>query len=131
MITRRAAPLLLLLTLSTCDEKDDEADGASACEPGDSPSSVTVDNRSGDHIERIVAAPCGGGAEQELSVSEGGIPFSEQATLELPGSGCWLLSWSGDGCGNETPYQTSTDVCAGETYEWTINVDGRVCEGGW
>jgi hypothetical protein len=129
VITRRVPAILVLLTLSTCD--GDESDGAAACEPSEAAASVTVDNRSGLLVEAISATPCDGSEEQELTLPADGIAFASQATIELPGPGCWLLQWDGEGCRNEAPYRTSTDVCAGETYEWTISVDGRVCQTGW
>ncbi len=130
MTTTRAATLLALLTLSTCDGEASESDSV-PCEPSDAPSSVTVDNRSGNRVEAISATPCESSEEQPLTLPAGGIAFASQATIELPGPGCWLLRWEGEGCTNETPYRTSTNVCGGETYEWTVLLDGRVCEVGW
>lgn len=118
----------MLLPLSTC---DGEASDSAACEPSEAPASLTVDNRSGNHIEAISATACDSSEEQALTLPAGGIAFTSQATIELPGPGCWLLRWEGEGCSNETPYRTSTNVCGGETYEWTVRVDGRVCEVGW
>lgn len=126
MSTRRTA-LVLLLALSTCDK---DAGDDSNCEAEGS-ASLAIDNRSGGLVERLTATPCDGGDEQEIALPAGGIEFSSQATVDLPGPGCWQLTWSGEDCTSESPYQTSTDVCAGETYAWTISVDGRVCEGGW
>ncbi|MCA9708605.1 MAG: hypothetical protein KDK70_22340 [Myxococcales bacterium] len=123
---RRTGSLLALLTLSTCDKTND-----AQCEPSDEPSSLVIDNRSGVAVDRIVATACDGHQEQELVLPEGGIAFPSQATVELPGPGCWLLAWSGEACNNDPPYRTSTDVCGGDAYEWTISVEGRVCEGGW
>jgi len=124
--TRRTA-LVLLLSLSACDKAGTDD---SACED-DGSASLSIDNRSGGLVERIVATPCEGGDEQELSLPSGGIEFSSQATVDLPGPGCWQLNWFGEDCTNDEPYQTSTDVCGGESYSWTISVEGRVCEGGW
>ena len=124
----RSVSVLLLLILSTCDT--DGGDDA-ACEASDEPSSVTVDNRTGATIEQVTAAPCDGGEAVELALPAEGLEFSTQATVELPGPGCWLLQWSGGGCSNGTPYRTSTDVCPGDTYEWQASVEGRVCSGGW
>ncbi len=128
MFRLRTLPFLVLLTLSTC---DGDAGDDSTCEASDEPSSVTIDNRTGDLIERVTASPCDGGSEVELGLPAEGIAFSSQVTAELPGPGCWLLQWSGGGCSNGTPYRTSTDVCGGDTYEWQVSVDGRVCDGGW
>ena len=127
MSTRRIALVLSLLILSACDK---ESGDDSTCE-ADGSATLAIDNRSGGLVERIVATPCEGGNEQELSVPAGGIEFSSQATIDLPGTGCWQLTWFGEDCTSESPYQTSTDVCGGETYAWTISVEGRVCEGGW
>ena len=89
-----------------------------------------MDNRTGGVVQSITATPCNGSEAQQLTLPDGGIAFSSQATIELPGPGCWVLEWSGDGCTGESPYQTSTDVCGGETYEWTAS--NRMCDaGGW
>lgn len=129
MTTRRLASLLLLLPLSTCDS--DAADEAT-CEPGDGPSSLTVDNRSGGLVSTITATACDGEDAHVLPVPEAGVAFSEQITVELPGPGCWQLHWTGEECRNDPPYRTATDVCPGETYAWTITTEGRVCDpGGW
>ena len=125
---RRLAPLLLLLPLLSCDDAAVEAE----CEPGDGPTSLSVDNRSGGLVSTITAIACDGGEKHLLSVPEGGIPFSEQASLELPGPGCWELHWTGEGCKNDPPYRTTTEVCPGDTYAWTITTEGRTCDpGGW
>ncbi len=127
MIIRRAAPLLVLLTLSTCDA---DTDGG-ACEASDEPASVTIDNRTGGTVESVTATPCDGGEEQELELPDTGVAFSDQFTVELPAPGCWLLHWNGAGCTNDPPYRTTTDVCGGESYAWMVTIDGRVCDGGW
>ncbi len=118
----------MLLTLSTCDA-DATDDGA--CEASDEPASLTIDNRTGGVVESVTATPCEGGQEQELALPDAGIAFSEQFTVELPAPGCWLLHWNGNGCTNDPPHRTTTNVCGGESYEWTTTVDGRVCDGGW
>ncbi len=117
----------MLLTLSTCDADSDDG----GCEASDEPASVAVDNRTGGTVESITATPCDGGQEVELPLPEAGLAFSDQVTLELPSPGCWLLHWNGSGCTNDPPYRTSRDVCGGESYAWTLTIDGRVCEGGW
>ncbi len=127
MIIRRAAPLLVLLSLSSCDT-DASEDG---CDPSDAPASVTVDNRTGGVIESVTATPCDGGDERELPLPDAGIPFPEQLTVELPAPGCWLLHWNGSGCTNDPPYRTSPDVCGGDAHAWMVTIDGRVCEAGW
>ena len=128
MTIRRIAPLFFLLTLLDCDGEDDDA----ACEPGEAPASVAVDNRSGGPIETITATACDGGEAYELTLPDGGIDFAEQATVELPGSGCWLLQWNGEECQNDPPHRTSTRVCSGEIYTWTVTIEDRVCdESGW
>jgi hypothetical protein len=128
VIVRRLALFILLVPLSTCDESTDGA----ACEPSDAPASLSVDNRTGGLVSTITATPCDGDEQHVLPLSEAGLAFQETATLALPGPGCWLLTWSGEDCTNDPPYRTSTDVCAGETYAWTITVEGRVCDpGGW
>ncbi len=114
-----------MLTLSTCDADD------GACGESDDPVSLMVENRTGDDIMSITATPCDGGDEQELSLPSEGIPFTEQSTVGLPGPGCWLLHWDGGGCSNDPPHRTSTNVCGGETYAWTADTQGRICEGGW
>lgn len=60
---------------------------------------------------------------QGLVLPEDGVAFSSQATVELPGPGGWELAWSGEGCSNDPRYRTSTEVCGGDTYEWTISVE--------
>lgn len=128
VILRRTAPLLVLLTLSTCDA--DATDDA-GCEESNEPASLTIDNRTGGVVESVTATPCEGDEEQELSLPDAGIPFSEKFTVELPAPGCWLLRWNGSGCTNDPPHRTTTDVCGGSSYEWTTTIDGRVCDGGW
>lgn len=125
VITRRAASLLALLTLAGCD--DEKGDGS--CEPSSQPATVNVDNRSGGLIEAITAMPCDGGDAQELTVPAEGIAFSSQASVELPGPGCWVLEWSGESCSGESSHRTSPAVCGGDTYEWMVST--RTCEGGW
>ena len=122
---RRIGPLLVLVALTTCDANDAE------CEASDEPASLAIDNRSGVRVETLTATPCDGGEEQPLALPEDGIDFPAQATVELPGPGCWLLSWSGEGCRSDPPHQTSSEVCGGTTYEWTISVEDQECEGGW
>lgn len=113
----------MLLTLSTCEADD-------ACENGE-PASLTFENRTGGVVVSITATPCDGGEEQELSLPDGGITFTEQFTVDLPASGCWLLEWSGGGCTNDPAYRTSPEVCGAETHVWTASTEGRVCESGW
>ncbi|MBL8944955.1 MAG: hypothetical protein JNK45_17460, partial [Myxococcales bacterium] len=95
MTTRRAATLLALLTLSTCDGDASDSESA-ACEPSDAPTSLTVDNRSGNRVEAISATACDSSEEKALTLPAGGIAFTSQATIELPGPGCWLLRWEGE-----------------------------------
>ena len=127
MRLRRTGPLLVLLTLSTCDGDASDA----MCEPSDAPSSLFVDNRSGVPIDRIVATACDGSEEQELALPGAGIDFASKATVELPGPGCWVLTWHGEDCSNDPPHRTSTNVCGGDTYNWTASIDEMECEGGW
>lgn len=126
MTIRRIAPFFLLL-LSNCDggAADD------GCEPSDEPTVLALDNRSGGPIDELTATPCDGTETHELTLPAGGIAFAEQANIELPGPGCWLLHWSGGGCRNDPPYRTSTSVCSGEPYAWTVTLEGRMCDAGW
>jgi hypothetical protein len=146
---RRRLALLVTLTASgactiyddTCGQNDqgfrcsmiaDESSSATdadACEDGADAAIVRVENRTGNAIEVVYFVRCDGTDASEFPIMPPGLPDGEDVELPLPGPGCWLLDYSGDGCEGETPHETASSVCSGDTYVWTVDDLNHVCMG--
>ncbi len=134
---RSSMMLAALLGLGSCDSESAEnveADGASeACPDSQQAAALTVQNRTGNAIAEITMRACDGSELVEFPVPDGGLPTGEDLTLDLAAPGCWILSYTGEGCFNDPVHQTPTSgVCGGDTYVWTAGEDTHGCSGaGW
>lgn len=106
----------------------DGSTGAVACD-ADTPKPILhIDNQTGNGFDVIYFVHCDGTEPSEFPL----VPqLATGASLEIPmpGPGCWILDYDGDGCSAEPPHQTEMDVCAGDTYVWTAGPDTHVCAG--
>jgi hypothetical protein len=108
---------------------DEGSSGEDAC-MADSPAAILrVENRTGNAIEIIQFVRCDHTDASEFPLMPPGLADGDDVEVPLPGPGCWLLDYSGDGCQGETPHETEMQVCAGETYVWTPDAAHQVCAG--
>lgn len=100
-----------------------------ACLDGDDNAILRIENRTGNAIEVVSFVRCDGSEPTEFPLMPPGLPDGDDVEIPLPGPGCWMLGYSGDGCEAETPHETAMDVCAGATYVWTPDHLNHVCMG--
>ena len=108
-------------------------DEGAACAQGEAPARLTLENRTGSVIE-VVTMRAGDGSDLvDHSVPAPGVANGEDATIDLPRPGCWILGYSGGGCSADPLSQTPTEgVCSGDTFVWTAGSDTHTCAGnGW
>jgi hypothetical protein len=104
----------------------DESGGA--CE-ADSPGVVLqLENRTGNAIEIVYFVRCDGSDASEFPLMPPGVPDGGDVAVPMPGPGCWMLGYSGEGCEPDMPTETEP-LCAGDTYVWTPDADHHVCVG--
>lgn len=100
-----------------------------ACADGDEAAIVRIENRTGNAIEIVYFVRCDGSEPSEFPLMPPGLPDGDDVEIPLPGPGCWMLDYSGEGCEGEMPHETAMDVCAGATYVWTPDDLNHVCSG--
>jgi hypothetical protein len=99
-----------------------------ACE-ADSPGVVLqLENRTGNAIEIVHFVRCDGSDASEFPLMPPGLPDGGDVAVPMPGPGCWLLGYSGEGCEPDMPTETEP-LCAGDTYVWTPDAQHHVCVG--
>ena len=126
--------VFVLVGSCDADQTDGEGeDSAAGCEPSDEPARLLVQNRTGNTIEVINMRACDGSELVEFPVPSPGLATGEDLTLDLPAPGCWILTYTGEGCFTDPPAQTPTEgVCAGDSYTWTATDQTHGCMGaGW
>jgi len=99
---------------------------AASCEDGDPPR-VVVTNMTGNAFAEIEIRACDGSELESYPLPPPGLADGDEHTLELPAPGCWMLTYSGEGCFNDPVFQT--EACAGETIAWDAGSDAHVCQG--
>src|SRR4029079_10007793 len=81
----------------------------------DSPQ-LHVVNDTGNAVEEIVMTACEGLDAYSYPVPPCGLPQRAELTIDLPGPGCWMLSYSGEGCFDDVPGMVEA-ACV-QTVEW-------------
>lgn len=108
-----------------------------ACQDGDDPVSLRIENRTGNAIEVVSFVRCDGSDPSEFPLMPPGLADGDDVEIPMPGPGCWLLDYAGEGCEGDMPHETQTEnqtenqsgVCAGDTYVWTPDDLHHVCVG--
>ncbi|MBK6922357.1 MAG: hypothetical protein IPH07_33515 [Deltaproteobacteria bacterium] len=106
---------------------DSGTDTAPDCEATDPKPVLKFENRTGNTVETFAFVACDGTMPSEFPLQPPGLPTDQDVEVPLPGPGCWLMSYSGDGCTSEMPFEAT--VCAGETVVWTADDVNHVCIG--
>lgn len=122
-----------------CGELEGTDEGSSAEEStgstedvcfGDGPGAIVrIENRTGNAIEVVYFVRCDGSDASEFPLMPPGLANGEDVELPLPGPGCWLLDYSGEGCEGTAPHETEMQVCIGDTYVWTPDDLHHECAG--
>lgn len=100
-----------------------------ACFADDPPPVLQIVNDTGNAIEFVFFVRCDGTDPSEFPLMPPGLATGMSLEIPLPAPGCWLLNYSGEGCEGDMPHETATDVCAGETYVWDIDLAHHLCVG--
>jgi hypothetical protein len=139
LIAALLAPVACTQTTTICDEagfrcvpfpeESSSGDDGGACLDGDEPAVVQIQNRSGNAIETVYFIRCDGTDPSEFPLMPPGLASGEDVEIPLPGPGCWLLDYAGEGCEGEMPTSTEDDVCAGDTFAWLVDDQNHVCAG--
>lgn len=126
-------------SLDTCDdagfrcsqfaESSSSADDGGACFDDGEPAVVELQNRSGNAVETVFFVRCDGTDPSEFPLMPPGLPTGEDVEIPLPGPGCWLLNYAGEGCVGHEPTSTQDDVCAGQTFLWLLDEQNHECVG--
>lgn len=102
-----------------------------ACPESEAAAMLTVQNRTGNRIDEITMRACDGSDLVMFPVPEGELGNDADLTIDLPAPGCWILSYTGEGCFNDPKHQTPTEgVCGGDTHVWTASAETHGCAGG-
>lgn len=132
----RAAMVLVAMALSlpACGDDGDPtmetgADGGATtdCAPDELPQ-LHVVNQTGNAVEEITMLACDMSDMSSYPVPPGGLPTGGELTIPLPGPGCWVLQYSGEGCLSDTPGMVEAAAC--ETVEWLLDENNHACAGG-
>lgn len=86
-----------------------------------------VVNGTGNGVEEITMIACDMSEQNAFPVPPGGLPDGGELTIALPGAGCWILGYTGEGCFGD-PLGMVEATC-GETVEWALTVENHVCAG--
>lgn len=86
-----------------------------------------VVNQTGNGVEEITMLACDMTEQSSFPVPPGGLPDGGDITIDLPGPGCWVLQYGGEGCFGDEPGMV--DAACGETAEWTLTPENHVCAG--
>lgn len=89
---------------------------------------LRVVNRTGNAIEEIEMLACDMSDLVSFPVPPDGLPDGSELTIALPAPGCWVVSYSGEGCFSDPPFMTEAAAC--ETVTWETSLDEHVCAGG-
>lgn len=87
-----------------------------------------VNQDTGNAVEEITMLACDMSDQSAFPVPPGGLPDGGELTIDLPGPGCWLLGYSGEGCFGDPPGMV--EAACGETVEWVLTGENHVCAGG-
>jgi hypothetical protein len=94
----------------------------------DEPPRLHIVNATGNAVEEIVMLACDMTDEVSFPVPPGGLPVGGELTIDLPGPGCWVLQYNGEGCFADPPGMVEAAAC--ETVEWMLTPESHVCAGG-
>lgn len=86
-----------------------------------------VNQDTGNAVEEITMLACDMGDQVSFPVPPGGLPDGGELTIDLPGPGCWVLGYSGEGCFGDPPGMV--EAACGETVEWVLTSASHVCAG--
>lgn len=86
-----------------------------------------VTNTTGNAIEEIIMLACDMTDQVSFPVPPGGLPDGGELTIDLPGPGCWVLQYNGEGCFGDPPGMV--EAACGQTVEWSLTPDSHVCAG--
>lgn len=86
-----------------------------------------VVNGTGNAIEEITMVACDMSEQNAYPVPPGGLPDGGELTISLPGPGCWILGYTGEGCFGDPPGMV--EAACGETVEWALTPENHVCAG--
>ena len=86
-----------------------------------------VVNGTGNGVEEITMIACDMSEQNAFPVPPGGLPDGGELTIALPGAGCWILGYTGEGCFGDPPGMV--EAACGETVEWALTVENHVCAG--
>jgi hypothetical protein len=78
-------------------------------------------------VEEVTMLACDMSDQSSFPVPPGGLPSGGELTIDLPGPGCWLLGYSGEGCFGDPPGMV--EAACGETVEWVLMNANHVCAG--
>lgn len=92
------------------------------------PPQLYLVNGTGNAVEEITMLACDMSEQSSYPVPGGGLPDATELTIDLPGPGCWLLGYSGEGCFSDMPVMV--EAACGETAEWALLPENHVCAGG-
>lgn len=94
----------------------------------DPPQLHVVNQDTGNAVEEITMVACDMSDQSSFPVPPGGLPDGGELTIDLPGPGCWVLQYSGEGCFGDVPGMV--EAACGETVEWVLTGENHVCAGG-
>ncbi|MCA9711594.1 MAG: hypothetical protein KDK70_37510 [Myxococcales bacterium] len=94
----------------------------------DEPPALRIVNETGNAIEEIEMLACDMSASNAFPVPPGALPTGGELTIDLPGPGCWVVTYSGEGCFPDPPFMTEAAAC--EMVTWEAGLDTHVCAGG-
>ncbi|MBC8073805.1 MAG: hypothetical protein IAG13_36135 [Deltaproteobacteria bacterium] len=111
------------------DESSSSADeSGGACEAESPGVELQLENRTGNTNEIVYFVRCDGSDGSEFPLMPPGLPDGDDVAVPMPGPGCWLLAYSGEGCEPDMPHETAP-LCAGDTYVWAPDALHHVCVG--
>lgn len=86
-----------------------------------------VVNGTGNGVEEITMLACDMSDQAAYPVPPGALPDGGELTLSLPGPGCWILGYTGEGCFGDP--RGMVEAACGETVEWELLPENHVCAG--
>ena len=86
-----------------------------------------VVNGTGNGVEEITMLACDMSDQAAYPVPPGGLPDGGELTISLPGPGCWILGYTGEGCFGDP--RGMVEAACGETVEWELTPENHVCAG--
>lgn len=115
----------LALTVA-CDDDDGMSDGETGgtC---DAPPAVQVTNTVSNAIEELIFTACDMSDQVSYPVPMGALPPGEMLTASLPGPGCWIIEYRGEGCETNNPLMAEVEAC--DTVAWEPDEFNHGCVG--